>query len=204
MKLTTAPTPNLTKGFDCLAPVSTQMAQAAVQAGYQFAVRYVDNLTAAEIDGILGAGLALMLVKEGTGNGNYTPANGTSDGNQTVQLARNLGIPSGMAIFVDVEDTGTSNANVQQYLTNWYAAVNEAGYVPAIYVGTAQFTGQQLYDDFLFEHYWMAGEANLPFVYKRGYQMFQVGPGKIDGQQVDNDLAQTDLLGGRLLCLTND
>lgn len=203
MQIISAPTPNLILGFDYYGIVSSAMARAAVQAGYVFAVRYVDNLSAGEISTILGAGLALMLVKQAPSATHYTPTQGTTDGNSTAQLAQGLGIPAGMCIFVDAENIQTSQANAEGYLKNWYAAVVAAGFVPGIYVGTTMFSATELYSDFGFQHYWQAGTANVPFVNKRGYQLYQQGQATIAGATVDVDLAQADLLGGKLLWLTS-
>ncbi len=203
MQLITAPTPNLIKGFDCYAPLSIDTARAAANAGYVFAVRYVDNLSTAEILTILGAGLALMLVKEAPSSTHYTATNGTSDGQQAASLALALGIPAGMCIFVDLENVGTSKSDAQGYLVNWYEAVAQQGYVPGVYVGTTMFSATELYQEFGFQHYWQAGApANLPFVENRGYQLFQQGQDTINGHTVDVDYAQADLLGGKLLWLT--
>jgi hypothetical protein len=65
------------------------------------------------------------------------------------------------------------------------------------------FSATELYQDFGFQHYWRAGTpSTLPFVYMRGYQLFQQGQATINGHTVDVDFAQADLLGGKLLWLT--
>ncbi|NVB41000.1 DUF1906 domain-containing protein [Pseudenhygromyxa sp. WMMC2535] len=202
--LINAPTPDLTQGFDRFGPVSAQMAKSAVSEGYAFVVRYVNNLSTQEIADILGAGLALMLVQQAP-SAYASSSAGSSDGQEAARLAQSLAVPPGMCIFVDVENTANNTkAEVTSYLRGWSSAVSETGYVPGIYVGTTMFTAQELYEDFGFEHYWKAGSpANTPFVYKRGYQLYQVGSGQIAGFDVDFDLAQTDLLGGRLMWLTS-
>jgi hypothetical protein len=181
------------------------MAKAAVGDGYAFAIRYVDNLTAQEIGHILGAGLALMLIQEPPHHG-YAADAGDGDGQKAVRLAQSLAIPVGMCIFVDLENTShNTKADVTSYLRGWCKTVSYGGYVPGIYVATTMFTPQELRLDFDFAHYWKAGKpADGPFVSERGYQLFQVGKGQIAGQNVDFDLAQTDLLGGKLRWLTGD
>lgn len=203
MQVVTAPTPNLIMGFDCYASLSRETATAAASAGYVFALRYVDNLTTDEITTILAAGLALMLIKQAPKATDYTPSQGTSDGQAAASLAQGLGIPAGMCIFVDAENVQTSKSDAEGYLKSWYTAVAKGGYVPGIYVGTTLFSATELYQDFGFQHYWRAGTpSTLPFVYKRGYQLFQQGQATINGHTVDVDFAQADLLGGKLLWLT--
>ena len=188
------------KGFDVWSPLRAGPLAAAVRAGYVFAVRYVDNLEPQEIDDLLEAGLALMLVQAAPRS--YAAGRGTIDGQRAAAQARALGIPAGINLFSDLENTaGSSPDAVVAYSNAWFEAVQQAGYLPGLYVGTSMFSSTDLEQRFRYAHYWMAGLAGIPFVDRRGYQLFQHGQDELDGLVVDVDIAQTDLLGGRLAWL---
>ena len=202
--LTTASVPDRSKGFDCRDPVPLDMAHAAVERGYVFVLRDLDNLSAAEIDGILDAGLALMLVKQPPATGGYTPSRGREDGAATLALARALDIPAGMSVFVWVEDTGANTKlDVGDYMERWCEALRAGGYVPGIYVNSSSFSAEELYRNFPFEHYWKArslGSERSPR--ERGYQLSQGGSDTIAGRRVDVDFLHTEHLGGELRWLS--
>lgn len=200
-----APT-TLARGFDVWSPLAADIVEAAVADGYTFCARYVDNLSAGEVKTILTGGLALILLQKAPATGGYSPtSNGTTSGQRAAAQAQKLGIPVGACLFSDLEDTsGNTSSDVLAYSNNWAHAVTAAGYAAGLYVGTSMFTDRQLYESFSYQHYWMAGVAGLPFVYSRGYQLYQSGQATIGGSngsnglKVDLDFAYTDLRGGTL------
>lgn len=205
------------RGFDIDQIISAQQAKDFKNAGYDFCIRYVPrtadlaasthtNLTYDEGQGILNAGLALMVVQH-TRNEGWAPtaALGTADGLYAVQYAEMVGLPQGVNIWCDLEVVAahTAATDVIAYCQAWYHAVADGGFVPGVYVGYGiVLSDDQLYNALSFQHYWRAYNAEVtPSV--RGYQLLQrdqialktVTP-DTDGQYFDpNDLKQ-DQLGG--------
>jgi hypothetical protein len=56
--------------------------------------------------------------------------NGTNRANQAVSLAKALGVPTGVAIFGDIENGSPVDA---AWITAWYNRVSAAGYTPGYY-----------------------------------------------------------------------
>jgi hypothetical protein len=199
------------RGFDINATVSGSVAQQFVQAGYHYCIRYVPfgtvqdpDLTAAEAEGILGAGLALMAVQHVRYPG-WDPSGplGTQYGQAAVQYLQGIGFPGGVNVWCDLEGVGSVPAqDVIDYCNNWYVAVATGGYVPGLYVGYEPgMSNQQLYD-LKFQHYWAAYNTNSS-IPTRGYQLVQAPQSThVAGLDYDDDTTQTDKLGGTVLWLT--
>ena len=199
------------RGFDIDYTVTAGDAQQLVQAGYRYAIRYVPldevvdpDLTAAEAETILGAGLALMAVQHVMEPGWMpTAALGTRFGGRAVGYLQGIGFPTGVNVWCDLECVGSaSEQDVIDYCKSWYSAVAQAGYVPGLYVGYQPgLTDQQLYD-LPFQHYWAAYNTNSS-VPTRGYQLVQSPAGSpVGGLSYDDDETRTDALGGQVLWLT--
>lgn len=90
------------------------------------------DLTAAEAHQDLAGGIRLLLVvaDEG-GRFDQGRANGAADGRHAVAAARALGVPPGVAIFKDLENTSPANA---PFVIAWYRAVGAGGYAPGFYL----------------------------------------------------------------------
>ncbi|HYH80884.1 MAG TPA: glycoside hydrolase domain-containing protein [Longimicrobium sp.] len=205
-------------GFDINADISAinpksnvEYARELVQAGYRYCLRYVPvgelldpDLTAAEAEAILAAGLALMPVQHVFEPG-WLPTGpmGTQVGQRAVQWLQGIGFPGGVNVWCDLEGVGNTSAQqVIDYCKSWYAAVKAAGYVPGLYVGYGVVLHDQQLYDLPFQHYWAAynTDSSIP---TRGWQLKQASQhthvGSLD---YDDDTTHTDALGGTVLWLT--
>lgn len=208
--------PDQARGFDANTVISAAQAQAFLAAGFQFALRYVGrthmasyDLTTAEAETLLAAGLALMPVQHVLG-GEWMPtgALGTEYGTNVATFCQQIGFPPGVNVWLDLESVSTqaAAADVVAYCTSWYTAVSAAGYVPGVYVGWHPgLTGTQLYD-LPFQHYWAAYNVDgVSTPHPRGYQMVQSsGTGSIGGvstEEYDVDETRADDTGGTVLWL---
>jgi hypothetical protein len=205
------------RGFDANTPISSQAGADFYAAGFRFCLRYVGrthmasyDLTTAEAEDILGAGLALMPVQHVLDPG-WAPTQslGAEYGANAAQFAQQIGFPPGVNVWCDLESVADDAAasDVTAYCNAWYDGVAAAGYVPGLYVGYQPgLTGQQLYDTLEFQHYWAA--YNVDGVSRpspRGWQLIQSeGSGTIAGistEAYDADTTQTDGKGGTALWL---
>jgi Domain of unknown function (DUF1906) len=199
------------RGFDINTTVTAGAARQFVQAGYRYCIRYVPfgavedpDLTAAEAQTILSAGLGLMPVQHVRYPGWLpTGALGIQYGLRAVQYLQGIGFPGGVNVWCDLECVGTeaSAEDVIDYCNNWYSTVTAGGYVPGLYVGyDSGMSDQQLYD-LRFQHYWAAYNTNSS-VPTRGYQLVQSPKSTdVEGLRYDDDVTQTDHLGGQALWL---
>ncbi len=82
--------------------------------------------------------------------------------------------------------------------------MNQADYIPGLYVGAgALLSGQQLHD-LSFQHYWRS-QSRVPDIPIRGYQMIQLFPSiQINRVAVDLDVVQDDQQGGQAQWLQVD
>lgn len=209
--------PAQARGFDANTPLTAQAAAAFVAKGYQFCLRYVGrtqmashDLSTAEADTILDAGLALMPVQHVLNPGwAPTGALGAEYGANAARFAQQIGFPAGVNVWCDLECVAddTAAADVIAYCNAWHDGVAAAGYVPGLYVGYGPgLTGSQLYGSLKFEHYWAAYNVDgVSDPRPRGWQMIQSeGSGTIGGittEAYDADVTQMDGKGGAVLWL---
>src|SRR5437879_851858 len=190
--------------------------------GARFCVRYVRrqtvhdfDLTADEADGLIGAGLGLMVVQHVESETAWTPtaAKGAANGDVAATEAQQIGIPPGGMVWCDLEGVtvGTPAAQVIDYCNRWHAAVAGAGYVPGLYVGFhCGLDATQLYRALRFSHYWGAYNLNadeMPIV--RGLQMKQSlckPPDAVPGHtfEFQVDTVRADALGGHPTLVARD
>lgn len=201
------------KGFDADSVISAATAQEFAQQGYAFCARYLSlgqgqasgDLSNSEATNILNGGLALIAVQHVPYQGWVPSASlGTEYGTNAASNAASIGLKQGMNIWCDLEGiaSGTSSSVVIDYCQAWYNAVEAAGYIPGLYVGAnCILNSEQLYDDLSFQHYWQS-LSNVPMVATRGYQLVQSEGGTVNGIGIDNDITQTDNLGGNVLWLS--
>lgn len=208
--------PDGAKGFDCNATVTPQVAVRFKNAGYTYAMRYVrrgpyhaTDITADEADGILDAGLGLMLVQHVAPDNWHPDADrGTAYGTTAGEEAAKIGYPEGGLVWCDLEMVAphTTPSLILGYCNAWYQAVNSAGYVPALYVGYGcGLSAQELYHGLLFRHY--ASGFNLSadqIPAGRGVQVKQrpyPGPHAIPGVPFEYDVqvCMADALGSRAI-----
>jgi len=205
--------PNGALGFDADTAISSNVAQQFVSQGYAFCVRYLSrtqgqapgDLSAAEANAILGAGMALMAVQHVRAPGwSPTAALGQQDGANAGFNAGEIGIPAGVNIWCDLEGVNAASVapDVIGYCNAWFDAVAAAGFVPGLYVGAnCILDGQQIYD-LKYQHYWKS-LSRVPVLPARGYQLVQTGvTDPVNGIGIDQDVAQTDSAGGQAIWLT--
>jgi hypothetical protein len=194
-------------GFDTDSIVSATLAAQFYALGYKFCIRYLSlreqssqDLTTDEATNILNSGLALMPVQH-VRNPGWSPMAeiGQQDGQNAASNAQQIGFPSGVSVWCDLEGIVKTAApqDVVGYCESWYNAVNSAGYVPGLYVGyQAILNGDQLHS-LSFQHYWRS-QSSVPPIPNRGYQLVQFLPSvTANGIAIDVDFTQTDNLGGQ-------
>ena len=206
--------PNGAHGFDTDAVLTAQNCRDAKAMGFVFAIRYVGrgttpeagDLSAAEAQQILSAGLGLMAVQHAAPDGwDPTPALGQANGQNAAAHATAVGFPPGVNLWVELEGVANSvpAEDVIAYCNAWCAEAAQAGFVPGIYVGAnALLTGDQLYSRLQSTHYWQSASV-VPDIPHRGYQMVQrvVAGDAPFGVPIDRNVAMTDSLGGAALML---
>jgi hypothetical protein len=163
------------KGFDANARVSYDVARKFVDHDYRFAVRYVprvqaaaSDLSSAEVDDLLRAGLAVMPVQHVESESSWTPTDdkGRNYGDAAAYACRVAGLPPGVTVWLDLEGVapradGTFDAEqITRYCNLWYDAVAAMGFQPGLYVGWhAGLTPDELYA-LKFTRYWSAYNLN--------------------------------------------
>jgi len=177
------PAPSGALGFDCNSVLTASSAQAFADQGFAFAVRYVPqsngstsgNLTTAEANAILGAGLGLLVVQHVASAG-WAPTGqlGKDNADCATNALAAIGMPPGITVFLDLEGvaSGTLVANINDYCNTWSDFVRQAGYVPGIYVGAncglnaAEITALE------FDCFWESG-SSVPQIGAPGWCMKQ-------------------------------
>jgi hypothetical protein len=207
--------PSRVKGFDTNVVVTPNAAAAFVAHGYRFCIRYVgrrkasaNDLTHDEGASLLEAGLGLMVVQHVESEDGWTPTpdKGGSYGAEAAKECNQIGVPSGVCVWCDLEGValGTAAEDVVGFCNAWHSAVAAEGFVPRLYVGWHPGLNRtQLYRSLRFTHYWGAYNLNsdqAPAV--RGLQMKQAESKPLDHVPSFDFLFQTDLiradaLGGR-------
>ena len=201
-------------GGDTNAKVTTAMARALAGASwngrpFSFLLRYVGlhgptpgDIDAAELDGILSAGLLLGLVQHVRLPGwPASAAAGQATGHAAVTCARAAGYVEGAHLAFDLEGCASVGQAVIDHVEAWCDVVSGEGYAPLLYVGyAAGLTPTQLYESLPGVHaYW--SDYGPRAVDRRGFCLRQHAQTTIAGVQVDPDEAFADSLGGRLLLM---
>lgn len=194
-------------GFDTDDMLNLANARLFYQSGYRFCLRYLSlsqenpqDLNKKEADAILNAGLALMPVQHVLSPG-WRPSNtlGENHGKAAVENARTVGFPAKVNVWLDLEgiDLHATVQDVVNYCNNWFDQVNEAGYLPGLYVGANSILNRsELYKDIKFQYYWHSLSA-VPDVAVREYQMTQQGVRqKVHGISIDKNTTHNDNLNG--------
>ncbi len=161
------------------------------------------DLTAAEAQTILAAGLSLMPVQHVNATGWCPTAElGTAHGQAAAADAQAVGLPAGVNVWLDLEGCGeaATAADVTAYCTCWYSEVDAAGFTPGLYVGWHPGLDAQQLGALPFQHYWRSA-SDVPTV-ARGYQMLQSLQQTVSGIQVDVDTTQDDAMSGQVQWLS--
>lgn len=205
---TAAPAISGAQGFDSDSAIMATAAKALYAAGFRFAVRYLSrsspqssaDLSLAEADAILGAGLALMPVQHVARPG-WAPsaALGQQYGKAAAQNALLLEFPPGVTVWLDLEGVASyaAAADAIAYCNAWAAAVALEGYDPGLYVGANQpLSGDDLYWRLRVARYWKSA-STVPAIPYRGYCMVQaLAPSPVAGVAVDRNVIMADQFGG--------
>jgi glycoside hydrolase-like protein len=207
-------------GCDCSAKLSPDMAQNLARAHLKngnkigFVWRYVSlntqpdgsgrypvDIDPEERDGILNAGLTLLLVQHVNYPGWYASAlNGAAHGKAAANHAAWIEYPKGAHIAVDLEGVSSQDTpkQVAEYINAWCRAVLAAGYKPVVYVGySCGLTPEQLWELPLVDRYW--SDFGTREVANRGFCMVQKPEEQLAGIKIDPDQAMADKLGGTLV-----
>ncbi|MEA2818392.1 MAG: hypothetical protein QOJ86_396 [Bradyrhizobium sp.] len=195
-------------GIDANTVLNATSCAAIKAAGFSFAIRYVSrgatlpagDLSTQEANVILNAGLGLMPVQH-VAQAGWSPSQdlGTANGQNAAAHARDIGFPPGINVWLDLEGVKSSatHKSVIDHCNAWFAEVNDAGFVPGIYIGaSAILTGDEMFWRLQTKHYWKSG-SNVPNIPQRGYQMIQkiIANDKVGGVSIDRNLTQTDAFG---------
>jgi hypothetical protein len=196
------------KGFDASVTLTSANIDSLSQQ-FAFCLRYVafnnlvdGDLTFDEAANILEGGMALMPIYPcpfSTSVWKPDVDSGKLHGRRAADNARAVGFPDNVNLWMDLEGIadGWPAQNVIDHCNAWYDVVESAGYVPGIYVGMpCGLTGDQLFSNLKFQHYWRSLSGSTPDIPTRGYQMIQSGVGNQSGVDVDLDVTQRDQLGG--------
>jgi hypothetical protein len=201
------------RGFDANS-VSTAVAESFAKAGYKFAVRYIrrdpahpNDLSASEVESLHNFGIAVMPVQHVESEDGWSPKDdkGRQYGSNAVEACRDLGVPAGVSVWLDLEGVapGVDAEQVISYCNLWFDAVAAAGFSPGLYVGwRAALTAKQLYGRLKFTRYWAAYNLNLDaYPAVRGVCMRQGEAAASDIPSgvpfaIDTDVVSQDALGG--------
>lgn len=202
-------------GFDCNTRLNAASVKKLKDAGFAYAIRYVarkskvgdSDLTIAEAEAILDGGLALMPVQH-VAKAGWKPSKdkGEAYGASAVKHVNDIGFPEGVNVWLDLEGVSStaSSDDIIQYCNSWFKVVEDAGYVPGVYVGAnSGLSGDQLYWQLRTKHYWKSGSI-VPEIPQRGYCMIQriKQNDKVGGVEIDRNLTQADGFGNTPFWLT--
>lgn len=192
------PAPNGARGVDTMLRFNAARAKAIKDAGYDFIVRYIEALTVAERDCILGIGLALLAVGYSRRPGWMPSAElGAQDAAHHIEHATAVGLMRGMTLYCDVEGPSSAarDRDCIAYVNTWARLIKSEGYIAGGYFGFAvPLTSYQMYHSLGVTQYW-SGAGSRP-VETRGYSMRQANRSiTVDGLLVDEDWIATDGCG---------
>ena len=192
--------------------VSVNLASQVAAIGYKSVIRYLPlpgvdpkgDIDAAEIDAILNAGLAVLLVQHVRFAG-WNPAkfSGKTDALEAIEFAQAAGYLQGAHIYLDLEGISGTSAATKQFAEDWSAAVVQTGFSAGCYVGfNVPLNAVQLYDLHNFHTYWAApGPRSIA---TRGFAITQKTPAiTIGGVNFDADTLQADKLGDTPFWMVN-
>lgn len=173
-------------GFDTLTPITAPMIAAlrkyqlpGTRTGFTFLVRYLENLTLAELTMVLAAGFGMVFVGESRPNG-YIPSAGagSADGLRELNRVRALGLPSGITVGCDLEGMGGTAQDTIAYANAWADVIRPASDIAMAYVGAGvPLTATQLY--LLRETLYWHSLSNVQQVANVDYAMLQAFPTEV-------------------------
>jgi hypothetical protein len=220
------PAPAEALAFDTCAALTTIQARGMRASGYAAAARYLPEVTQAEIERLLNAGLGVWLVGHVGWVGEWVPSGalGLQQGAHLSDHARALGYPADGTIALDLEGVrGYSRtrqgallakvpaSEILAHCRAWAGAVRAAGYRTMLYVGQGCGLSAAQLDALAdcFDGFWKSG-SKVPRP-SCGWQVEQSdhqerwalgAPGPADDLWIDQDVLHPDDLGRSLLVLT--
>jgi Rv2525c-like, glycoside hydrolase-like domain len=87
-------------------------------------------LSSTEASDIHADGASIVLIDDPSIKTLTSGTNGTNIGDNAATAASDISVPSGTAIYLDVEPSDTTSA---LFLENWYSAISSGGYTPGFY-----------------------------------------------------------------------
>lgn len=204
------------QGFDTDTALDVTIADQLYGAGFRFGVRYLSrttpqnpgDLSPAEAQGILSAGLGLMAVQH-VAPKRWLPSAtlGQQYGAAAAANAGQCGFLPGVSVGLDLEEVASyaTAAATIAYVNAWAGAVEAAGFATLLYVGAlwggveggaVNLSGDDLYFRLRVTRYWRS-MSNVPAIPYRGYCMTQAEmPSPIDGVTLDRNVVMADAFGG--------
>lgn len=186
------------RGLDTDTPISANLAKTFYALKFDFVVRYLSDVTVAELGAILASGLGLALVTHARAPGWLpTEAMGASDGAADVAALKALGVPSSMVLFIDLEGSGGDAIDTAAWADARSKAVVDAGYIAGLYVGDrCVLSAAELYVLPNVTRYWTGFNRGIPEP-QCGWCLLQLFPPDqvVAGLQADLDCSQQDYAG---------
>lgn len=141
-------------GVDLDSPVTPSIASALKQAGAIFVVRYLGDVSSAELATILGAGLLFCPVAHPREAG-WAAQTGNMDGQAMAIRAQRLGLPEAIHLWIDAEGQGGLVVDWTAYLEACGTALVAKGYLAGAYEGAGvPLSGAQWYALASISGYW--------------------------------------------------
>jgi hypothetical protein len=184
------------KMVDSFAPISIETALALKSARVDIVGRYIENLSAAERDGLFTAGLGILPLSMAPVSP-ISEAFGHTRATHILERATALGVPTGVHLMVDLEEQHGSHADATAYDKAITAAISGAGFVPLAYVGAGQLlSGAELYALPNVHLYWRGGSRDIPDP-TCGFAIWQIPPldQTLFGMLFDMSMTGADLKG---------
>ena len=182
-------------GIDCATVLTAESAAGLKGTPIDFVARYLGQLTPPELAIILEAGLGVELVTFSHAPGwEPSAALGNDEGHVDVARLAELGIPTGMVVWIDLEGSGGDAAATAAWVNARATVLVEAGYVAGLYVGAGcVLDGAELYALPHVTRYWRAFNEGIPEP-ACGFCQFQLFPPDqtLAGVLVDLDFTQED------------
>jgi len=188
--------PLFTKMVDSFAPISAGTASALKSVGIGAVGRYLQNLTAPEVEGLFAAGLGILPLSEAPNaplGANFGRAYATT----LLQYASALGVPRGTHLMIDLEAQHGDRVDIIAY-NNALSADLELTYIPLVYVGAGQpLSGADLYALPSVHLYWRGGSLGMAEP-NCGFAIWQIPPLEqtiVGGAVMDMSMTGADLRG---------
>ena len=190
--------PLFTKLVDTLSPISANSALALKNAGIGAVGRYLENLSAAERDGLFAAGLGILPLSQAP-VAPLTAAYARTRAAALLQHAAALDVPHGLHVMIDLEGQHAAHADAVAYDEELSSEIAAAGFVTLAYVGAGQpLTGSELFMLPDVRLYWRGGSLDMPEP-NCGFALWQIPPLEqtVAGVNVDMNITGADLRGRR-------